>query len=206
MNKFAITFFALLTMLLAGCSQSDSPVEGKQYKALPVNLATYRLPQLVEVFSLSCGHCRKMEEALPTIEQLTNQSIGKIHVTFNEGAQISAMIYYAAEMQLGKKPDSEMMAELFSAVQMGPESTGEQKKVAIDAAFQDRGLTSPYDFTEVQQQQLFSAIQLADEITSKAQINGVPTFIVNSKYEIITSGHQSVEEIANTINYLISKP
>ncbi len=207
MKKIIVLLFTTLSLLLVGCTDSNSnPVEGKHYQALPVNLSTYRLPQLVEVFSLSCGHCRKMEQAIPTIEKLTGESVGKIHVTFNEGAQISAMIYYAAEMQLGQKPDSEMMESLFAAVQMGSESTSNDKKEAIDGAFHSRGLVSPYDFDETQQQQLFKSIHLADEITTKAQINSVPTFIVNGKYQVITSAHQDIESMAETIKYLITQP
>lgn len=206
MKTIFVTLFATLAMLLVGCSDSNTPVEGKQFQTLPVSLTSYDLPPLVEVFSLSCGHCRKMEESLPTIESLTKQDIGKIHVTFNEGAQISAMIYYAAEMQLGKKPDSAMMEALFAAVQMGNNSTSNDKKEAIDAAFHSRSLISPYDFDETQQSQLFKAIQLADEMTTKAQISSVPTFIVNGKYQVITSGHADIEGVADTINYLITQP
>lgn len=202
--------FTLLTILtatvLVGCSDSNTPQEGKQYQQLPVNLATFRLPQVTEVFSLNCGHCRKMEAVLPQLEELTQQSIGKIHVTFNESAQIAAMIYYTAEMQLGKKPDHEFMNTLFAATQMGDGATLADKKQAIDDAFQSRGLISPYELNEQQQEQLFEAMNLAQDITEKGQINSVPTFVVNGKYMVLTAGHQDIEGIANTINYLINQP
>ncbi|EED25753.1 thiol:disulfide interchange protein DsbA/DsbL, partial [Vibrio sp. 16] len=165
-----------------------------------------RLPQVTEVFSLNCGHCRKMEAVLPQLEELTQQSIGKIHVTFNESAQIAAMIYYTAEMQLGKKPDHEFMNALFAATQMGDGATLADKKQAIDDAFQSRGLISPYELNEQQQEQLFEAMNLAQDITEKGQINSVPTFVVNGKYMVLTAGHQDIEGIANTINYLINQP
>lgn len=206
MKKLIALFAISITTLLVGCSDSNVPQEGKQYQQLPVNLATFRLPQVTEVFSLNCGHCRKMEAAIPQLEDLTKQSIGKIHVTFNESAQIGAMIYYSAEMQLGKKPDHELMNELFTAVQMGDGATLSDKKAAIDKAFQSRGLVSPYDLNEQQQEQLFQAMSLAQDITEKGQINSVPTFIVNGKYMVLTTGHQDIEGIANTINYLTTQP
>ncbi|GAB2650954.1 thiol:disulfide interchange protein DsbA/DsbL [Vibrio panuliri] len=205
MKKMIAILLLGMSTLLVGCSENSTPVEGKQYKALPTNLSVYRLPQVTEVFSLNCGHCKQMESQLPKLEKLINQSVGKVHVTFNEGAQIGAMIYYSAEMQLGKKPDHQMMLDLFSAVQMGDGATMAQKKGQIDNAFQSRGLVSPYDINEEQQNQLFQAMQIADDITTKGEINGVPTFIVNGKYEIITSGHESIEQIADTINYLIKQ-
>ncbi|MDA0148390.1 thiol:disulfide interchange protein DsbA/DsbL [Vibrio sp. LaRot3] len=204
--KKLLTLLALgASIVLAGCSDNSTPVEGKQYQALPANLSTYRLPQVTEVFSLTCGHCRQMEGELGKIEQLTNQKIGKLHVTFNESAQISAMIYYSAEMQLAKQPDHDMLADLFAAVQMGEGATNTERKQAIDKAFESRGLISPYNLNEEQQTQLFKAIHLADEISTKAEINAVPTFIVNGKYQVITSGHQDVDGIANTINFLINQ-
>ncbi|OLQ84844.1 thiol-disulfide isomerase [Vibrio ponticus] len=205
MKKMIALFLVAISTLMVGCSESSTPVEGKQYRTLSNNLATYRLPQVTEVFSLNCGHCKQMESQLPKLEKLIDQSVGKVHVTFNESAQIGAMIYYSAEMQLGKKPDHEMMLDLFNAAQMGDGATLAEKKGQIDNAFKSRGLVSPYDITEEQQNQLFQAMQIADEIITKGEINGVPTFIVNGKYEIITAGHETIEEIANTINYLIKK-
>ncbi|MFB9214156.1 thiol:disulfide interchange protein DsbA/DsbL [Vibrio sinaloensis] len=202
MKKLLALIAISVTSLLVGCSDNNIPQEGKQFQQLPVNLATYRLPQVTEVFSLNCGHCYKMESVMPQLEELTNQSIGKVHVTFNESAQIGAMIYYAAEMQLGKKPDHQFMQELFAAVQMGDGATNSERKAAIDKAFQSRDLISPYDLDKSKQEQLFKAMAIAQDITEKGQINGVPTFIVNGKYMVLTSGHQDVDGIANTINYL----
>ncbi|KLN63714.1 MULTISPECIES: thiol:disulfide interchange protein DsbA/DsbL [Vibrio] len=206
MKKIASFLIIVVAALIVGCSDNSQPVEGKQYQQLPTNLSTFKLPQVTEVFSLNCGHCRQMENEIPEIEKLTGQSIGKVHVTFNESAQIGAMIYYAAEMQLGNKPDHTMMSEMFTAIQMGDGATPAEKKAALDLVFHSRDLISPYDFNEEQQQQLFAAMQIADDITTKGQINAVPTFIVNGKYQIMTSGHQDVAGIASTINFLLTQP
>ncbi|ERB63798.1 thiol:disulfide interchange protein DsbA/DsbL [Vibrio coralliilyticus OCN008] len=202
MKKIMTLLTIAFAALLAGCADSDVPQEGEHFQKLPVNLSTFRLPQVTEVFSLNCGHCKKMESVLPQLEELTKQNIGKIHVTFNESAQVGAMIYYTAEMQLGKKPEPSMMDELFTAAQMGDGATMAEKKQAIDDAFHSRGLISPYELKEDQQKQLFRAMQVAEDITEKGQINSVPTFIVNGKYMVLTSGHKDVEDIAKTINYL----
>lgn len=202
MKKILSLILVAFMTIFAGCSENSTPKEGEQYQKLATNLATYRLPPVTEVFSLNCGHCRKMEEVIPQLESLTNQSIGKVHVTFNQSAQVAAMIYYTAEMQLGGQPDHDMMNELFSAVQMGDGATITEKQQAIESVFHSRNLKSPYELEEAQQEQLFRAMQIADEITTKGQINGVPTFIVNGKYMVMTSGHQDAEGIADTINYL----
>ncbi|MCG9677107.1 thiol:disulfide interchange protein DsbA/DsbL [Vibrio sp. Isolate24] len=206
MKKMMTLFAIVFVTLLAGCSDRDVPQEGKQFQTLPTDLSTYRLPQVTEVFSLNCGHCKKMESVLPQLEELTQQNIGKVHVTFNDSAKISAMIYYTAEMQLGQKPDHSMMNELFQAAQMGNNATMAEKKQAIIQAFHSRGLVSPYELKEENQNQLFKAMQLAENLTEKGQINSVPTFIINGKYMVLTSGHKDVQDIANTINYLTQQP
>lgn len=208
MKKNTRYWLALITtlLILAGCGDNTTPQKGKQYDELPVSLATYRLPAVTEVFSLTCGHCRSMEKVIPELEKITGETFGKLHVTFNEGAQIGAMIYYSAVMQLEAIPDHAMMEQLFSVVQMDEEVTLSERKEAIDLAISQRGLISPYSLDDEQQKQLFQEIQLADDISVKGQINAVPTFIVKGKYLVITSGHKDAADIANTISYLLTHP
>lgn len=208
MKKFLTGCVSLLTMIivLSGCSDNSTPIEGEQYQLLPANLSTYRLAPVTEIFSLTCSHCRKMESVIPQLEELTNEHFGKLHVTFNEGARIGAMIYYTAVMQLDGIPDTNMMEELFAAVQLGDGSTLSDRQAAIEKVFSDRNLTSPYQLDTEQKQKLFSMIKIADKASREGQINAVPTFIVNGKYQVLTSGHKDVEAIAKTISYLLTQP
>ena len=199
-------FASLIFMaLLVGCSKSDHPQEGKQFERLPADMSAYQLPIVTEVFSLNCGHCANMESAIPQLESATNQTVGKLHVIYNQSAQISAMIYYSAQTQLGAMPSHAMMKAMFEAVQMEG-ATAQQQKQAINKAFSDQGLSSPDTLTEPQQKALFSAMQQAADISKKGQINAVPTFIVKGKYMVLLAGHKDLDDIANTINYLIQQP
>jgi protein-disulfide isomerase len=202
--------FSVLTVLIAvitlsACSESNEPVEGKQYTTLAGDLSTHKLPPVVEVFSLGCGHCRNLESVLPNIESLIDEKIGKVHVTFNESAQISAMIFYAAVMQSdnGVVP-SEMKAKLFDLMQ-NQELSGADKKSQLDALFLENSMTSPYDLDEHQQKSLFNYMRTAESVSVDAQIDSVPTFIINGKYQVILPGHDNVDDIAKTINYLKNK-
>ncbi len=201
--------FALIAAVaaLSACDSGNSqPQQGKQYELLPVSLQEYQLEPVTEAFSLTCGHCRSMEEFIPKIESLTNQNVGKMHVTFNESAQVSAIIFYTAVMQLDATPDKAFMADLFAAIQMGAEATAEERQAAVEKAFESRNLISPYQLDDIQQRQLFEYINKAEAITTRGQINSVPMFIINGKYQVITSGHESVESMADTINYLLKQP
>ncbi|MCL9776282.1 thioredoxin domain-containing protein [Vibrio methylphosphonaticus] len=194
-----------LAVLITACGESNTPVEGKQYKVLPNDLSQHNLPQVTEVFSLGCGHCRNLEPLLPELEKLTDSKLGKIHVMFNESAQIAAMIFYSAVMQSqDQRVPEDMKLELFSLVQ-NSELDGQQKQVELNRIFESRTMVTPYDFDEAQQKELFEYIELANSVSTEAQINAVPTFIVNGKYEVVLAGHEDIKEISETINYLKNK-
>lgn len=201
-----ITLLTIIALFIAGCSDSDTPKQGEQYQTLSTPLTQTNVKPVTEVFSLTCGHCRNMEASIPELEKLTGQDIGKVHVTFNDQAQVAALIYYAAVMQLNHTPDEAMMKDLFAAIQLGEGSTISQQKQAIEQAFTSRHMSSPYSFDNLQQKALFGYLDQAMEISKQGGFNSVPTFIVNGKYEVLVGGHKDINEIANTINFLLKKP
>ena len=190
---------------LIACSDATTPEAGKQYITLPTILADKTLSPVSEVFSLTCGHCRKMENFLPQISEQAGADIGKMHITFNQSAQAAAVFYYAAEMQLGQVPDHAFMDELFAAVQMSKGSSEAQRSAAIDSAFTSRKLITPSQFSEQQNEQLQSILDNVQGLSTQSAINAVPTFIVNGRYQVLVAGHQSPKEIADTIRYLLKK-
>ncbi len=202
-SRWLLSFCACA--LIFGCSDDFTPKEGEQFTTLPANLATYRIAPVAEVFSLTCSHCRKMESVLPELEMALQQEVGKVHVTFNEGAKAAAMVYYSAMMQLGQKPDAKLMDALFSAIQDNAALTPEQQQAAIEKVFTDNNLISPSAFDQKQRQDLGRRLKIAQAITEQGQIQAVPTFIVAGRYQVLTSGHDDIKELAETINYLLHK-
>jgi len=192
-------------LFLSACSESQAPKEGQQFALLPEALVADALAPVTEVFSLTCGHCMKMENFIPLIADEAGVDIGKMHVTFNESAYSSAMFYYAAEMQTGGVPDHAFMGDLFSAIQMDSDATEQQRKSAMEKVFTSRGLISPYQFNEQQQQQVTDKVEQAHNLSQLAAINAVPTFIVNGRYQVIVGGHSDPKKIADTITYLLAK-
>ncbi|MGR5117100.1 thiol:disulfide interchange protein DsbA/DsbL [Vibrio astriarenae] len=190
-------------LVLTGCSEEVStPTAGKEYQELAEPLEG--LAPVTEIFSLTCGHCRSIEQFIPELEQATEQSIGKVHVTFNESAQIAAMIYYTAVMQSDEPLSHETMDSLFAAVQMMGQVSQEEQKSAIEAVFTDNSWSSPYQIDDQQQSEMLELFQEADDISIKGRINSVPTFIVNGQYQVNVSAHEDIQSIANTINYLLN--
>jgi len=203
-NKSSLIVLAAVYLLIA-CSDNTLPQEGKQYILLPTLLEDETLSPVTEVFSLTCSHCRKMETILPQISSQAGADIGKIHITFNPSAQLAAMFYYAAEIQLNKVPDHTFMAQLFAAIQMSSDATKADKKAAISKVFTSHSLISPYQLNQQQNEKMLAKVKIAERLSTQSAINSVPTFIVNGRYQVIVSEHKDQTQIANTIRYLLSK-
>ncbi|MFT6986279.1 MAG: protein-disulfide isomerase [Psychromonas sp.] len=198
-----IVFFSALFLL--ACSDQTVPQEGQQYTAIAKPLEDKTLAPVSEVFSLTCGHCRNMEHFLGQISEEAGTDIGKMHITFNDSAQAAALIYYAAEMQLGTTPDSAFMDELFAAVQMPSDSSETEKTQAIKNVFKARELISPDQLSQQQNDDLRHKVANIERLSTQSGINAVPTFIVNGRYQVIVGGHKTPKQIANTIRYLLKK-
>ncbi|WP_325895009.1 thioredoxin domain-containing protein [Grimontia sp. NTOU-MAR1] len=197
-------FFSLLAALaLTACS--DEAPQNDKYRTLKAPVTVENLPVVTEVFSLSCGHCRSMEAAIPAIEASAGVKIGKAHVTFNESATFAAMIYYSAMSQVEGTPPKGLTEDLFKFVQEEQSEDAEKNKAILSTLFSKYNLVSPFDMTEAQQEALFADMERADHITVESEITSVPTFVVNGKYVVNTSAHQSAEELADTLKMLMAK-
>ena len=192
-------------LFLTACGDTNEPKESVQYEVLSTTLPTDSIAPVTEVFALSCGHCRNMENFLPVISQEAGTDIDKMHITFNQSAHVAAMFYYAAEMQVDGTPDHAFMEDLFAATQMGEGTTLTQQQEAYAKAFTSRGLTSPYDFNEEQRDILIQKVDNAKMLSEQSGISSVPTFVVNGKYNVLIGGHDDPKKIAETIRYLLEK-
>ncbi|PKF61861.1 thiol-disulfide isomerase [Psychromonas sp. psych-6C06] len=196
--------FALIT-LLSACSKAPVPEEGKQYKRLPEAIDSTQFAPVTEVFSLSCIHCRNMEDIIPTLQQAIGQDIAKMHVVFNQPSYVAAMFYYAAEMQSNGTPDHQFMLDLFATFQMPKESSADEQTAAMLKVFESRGLVSPISYNEQQLDELKKRVDQVELLSKQSEIQSVPTFIVKGKYEVITSGHDKKEDMSETIKFLLEK-
>lgn len=194
-------FIALLA--LAGCNDASTPKEGDKYSV--VATATENTANVVEIFSLACGHCRSMETMLPEIKKMAGVEIDKVHVTFNQSAQVAAYIFYAAAIQSNDTPDAELMEALFAYVQdKGDNVTEEQRKQQLNDIFKAHNLTSPFELTKEQHEKVYEQLSKAEVLVNNAQITSVPAFLVKGKYLVNTSAHESLEDMSNTIRYLVN--
>ena len=173
-------------LFLIACSDSTIPKEGEQYVTLPELLEDKTLLPVTEVFSLTCGHCRKMENFLPQISKQAGADIGKMHITFNQSAYNAALLYYAAEIQLDNVPDHAFMDQLFAAIQMGKGSTeaqslGGAKSKADRMASSRRGGNSPWRSPPL------SGTSLTNSGPSLMQRVSLPTCCMTSPWRLRSS-------------------
>lgn len=201
----AIFTSLMLVTLLSGCTETSVPVEGVQYKRLPGIISSNKFSPVTEVFSLTCGHCREMEDTIPGLQRSLRQNITKMHIAFNQSAYMAAMFYYAAEMQTEGIPDYKFMLDLFETMQMPKNTSEEQQRAAMINVFESRGLTSPINYNDEQFDTLSKRVDEIARLSDQTQIQSVPTFIVRGKYQVLSSAHRDREELANTIKYLLAK-
>lgn len=209
------------SLALAGCKEQQSnkvepntattaqsttssnfvPAEGYQYSKLQTPIAN--APKVMEVFSLACSHCRKMESLVPELKKLIGENITQYHVTFNESAQAAAVLYYTAAIQSDDHPQFKQMEELFSFVQDTPKDlTPAQRKAKLDSIYTDFGMKAPEQLTEAQQKQVYDLMNESNRIVSEAKLDAVPAFIIQGKYLVNLGGQNSLQELSQTIKYL----
>ncbi|EAR55420.1 hypothetical disulfide oxidoreductase [Photobacterium sp. SKA34] len=207
MKRIYQSFFVVLlaALTLTACSDSKTPQEGDKYSVIPTPMPN--MPAVTEIFALSCGHCRNMEGLLPEIQKLSDtKDINQVHVIFNESAQKAAFIFYAAMIQTNNEPSHKLVEALFSFVQDSPKDlTDAQRKAALAKIFHDNGLKSPSELTKEQQAEIFKLFQQSEDIVRNAALQAVPAFLINGKYLVNTSSHDSLQDMANTITYLKNK-
>ena len=60
----------------------------------------------------------------------------------------------------------------------------------------------PFELTEEQHKQVYQKLTEAEQVVTNAEIASVPAFLVQGKYLVESSAHESLEDMANTISYL----
>jgi len=206
LNFKSLLSAVVLTVFLMGCSDSatsnaNAPVEGKQFTTIPVEMPDAE--NVVEVFSLACGHCRQMEAALPELESMIGLPIAKEHVTFNESAQRGAYLFYTAVVQGKGEVSTEQLRGMFSFVQdRTEEEPVEVTKQKLLALYHDYDMLSPTEVDDTQNEAIYKKMVAAETFMNNINLSSVPAFVVKGKYLVNTTEHENLEDIAATIKYL----
>ncbi len=204
---FRLLLPLLSLIFISACTDEQHNKNTQQkYSVLETPIHVKNAPDVMEIFSLSCGNCRLMENEIPKIETVSKTKIAKTHATFNENASFAAFIFYTAMIQTDNNPPKSLINKLFKYVQEEQTSSQEMNKSILSNIFTQYGLTSPFALNEDKKEALFAEMEKANEITIQSGITSVPTFVVKGKYIINTPAHKNAEEIASTISELMNMP
>lgn len=202
-----IFILTLITTIFftSACTDSKDIFIDKYTEIAPV---TIPVNNVVEIFSLTCGHCKNLENVLARIEASSEIKFQKTHVVFGEDTLRFAYLFYAAETQF-KGDESrhfKFMSELFELVQTEFDSLSpEDKTRKIGMLFETYGMTSPQSLNEAQYIKIKQKADLAIDLSEELKLASVPAILVKGKYLINMNGHKNADELKETINYLLEK-
>ncbi|CAG23827.1 thiol:disulfide interchange protein DsbA/DsbL [Photobacterium profundum] len=193
--------FAILSLLSAGCNSDTIAKQGIHYTILPP--ISYELPEVVEIFSLSCTHCRMMEEIMHSLEIKSESDIQKMHCVFNKRTSTEAYLYYSAAIQTEDQPSRLLMDQLFAFIQHDAEGlSGLQVESKIRDIFHTYNLQAPEDLTAEQFEKISELVERDRQIMKELNLGSVPAIVVNGKYLINMNEHVNLDAVALTIKEL----
>ena len=202
-----VSIFAVLVTLffVSACNDPKATFTDKFSEIAPV---TMPVNDVVEIFSLTCGHCKNLENVLARIEDTSDIEFQKTHVVFGENTLRFAYLFYAAEIQFkeNKSRHFEFMGELFELVQTDFNSIpAEEKTKKIGVLFESFGMQSPQSLNESQYVKIKEKAEFAIDLSGELKLGSVPAILIKGKYLIDMNGHKNAEELKATINYLLKK-
>lgn len=200
MKKFFAFFIALILLPLS--VQATDFKEGTHYEVVK-QTATAK-PQVLEFFSFYCPHCFKFEPLMEQLEEKLGDDveIKKNHVNFlgkEMGVQLTQA--YAAAQLL--KVEDKVSSLIFDQIHTQRKPiNGEQGILDI---FEKAGISNEEAKGALAS---FPATGIASQMkrnTETFEIRGVPSLIVNGKYQVITNSVKSSDEFIELVAYLTKK-
>jgi len=200
MKKFFSIFAALILLPLS--LQAADFKEGKHYNV--VKQTATAQPQVLEFFSFYCPHCFKFEPLMETLKTNlpADVEIKKNHVNFlgqNMGVQLT-QAYAAAEIL---KVEEEVASLIFDQIHTQKRAINGQE--GILAIFKKAGISNEEAKGALASFPVNGIASQMKRNTENFEIRGVPTLIVNGKYQVVTNSVSSEAEFIELVSYLTKK-
>ena len=192
----------------AGTTAAPSPnmlsalVEDKHYITKFPNSNRAKKPQVIEFFSYMCPHCYRMEGTVNRWKKQKPEGVEfvKIPVAFQGNAlyMIAARAHYIAE-ELGVL--EAFGPAMFSRIHVDRRPPRNDRDLA--KLFAELGV-SDADFKKasVNNFNVESKLRRSTFLMNQYQVNGVPYFLINYKYEMGPEANKSQEELFKVWNNL----
>lgn len=179
--------------------------EGIDYERLEQPLSTIdhkREVQVTEIFWYGCPHCNRIREPFGKWADGLADDVRVEHmpVVFNQRVEPHARAYYAAEL-LGI--EDETHAAIFEAIH--DEGRDLSSARAIADFFSDYGVEADKAERTLDSFGVATKLRRARSVTRRADIEGVPSFVVAGEYVTSLSQHGGTERLFEVLDYLIEK-
>ena len=206
MKKFAVLFLMAIMLSLSACAQ-EGPMkwkEGTHYVVLDEE-ATDK-PVITEYFSFWCPHCFKFEPIVKQIKQKmdSNTKFNKVHVNFMRFAGPDVQDAATKAMLIGRamKQEEAMNAAIFNYIHKQRATITNLNDLrnifvvngADGEAFDKLASSFGVNSMVKKNQQAIDA--------NRAYLTGVPSFIINGKYQPTFTAEMTFDDIADLIVYL----
>jgi len=200
MKKLAVV---LLALVLSPFVQAEKFNEGTHYVVVSA-LAPTAQPQVVEFFSFLCPACYRFEPLVSALKPKLGDNVKfiKNHVDYLGGDLGKVMSQASAIAQLLKVEDK-VNAAIFAAVHQ------EKRQISglsdIRTIFIDHGVDANKFDGAANSFMVKGNMSKLVRNTKEFNVRGVPTFIINGKYQILNKGISSQEVFEELVIYLTNK-
>ncbi len=199
MKKFALILIALA---MSPFSQAADFKEGTDY--FVVSKVATKKPEVVEYFSFLCPACFRFESLVTDLKKKlpTDVEFRKNH-TETLGGNVGVEMAKAYGMALLLKNTDAMIPKVFNAIhvqRLPMANINDAQPLFMDAGISEKKFNSAA--------KSFKLKRTTDQMrqnTKKFRITGVPTFIINGKYQVNNKKITSPEKFNELVLFLTQK-
>lgn len=206
MLKLLMGYWVAITMAATPLVQAaDVELEfqaGTHYEVLaePFPTETGDKVEVREFFWYGCSHCYQME---PYVEKWLKTKpdyaeLNRSPAAFNKAWETHARAYYAMKL-MGK--DGELHPLFFDAVKA--DTKGMLKVENIAAFFSKHGIDEKTYSKLAGSIKVSAKIAMTKKIMAKAELTGVPAFLVNGRY--VVKSASSRQQMLDIVSFLVEK-
>jgi len=196
--------FGLLTVLLvpAGVAVAQMEMkEGTDYKV--VGQARSESPKVIEFYAYGCPHCRTLEPQIKRWAEANadGAEVIRVPVTFGRPQwRRFTEAYYVGEVLNLREP---VHAALFELAHEGGNLDSEAAFVAF---FAKQGVEAQQVLSTLKSFAVQSRLKQGESLARQYKVMGIPSFIVNDKYQTDAAMLGSLDKLDGALTSLLNRP
>ena len=197
MKKFALLCF---TFIMSTFAHAVDFKEGTDY--FVVSKVASKKPEVVEYFSFLCPACYRFEPLVNNLKKTlpSDVTFRKSH-TETLGGKVGEELVKAYSLSKLLKTNDVMVPKIFQAIHVTRMPIASMND--IKPLFMDAGVSEKKFNAGVKSFKLKRMVNQMRQNNKRFRITGVPTFIINGKYQVNNQKITSEEQFNELVNYLV---